>query len=389
MWWPNWMNILNTQTFRWQRYFEKYRDMRKGGLNPTMYPAFEMDIEDGLKQQGGLVMMARAYTTEKYGLRDITEADLLAVHRELRKEAQAFAEKCWHPEASRTTCNINGAGRPIITDAHSLQNSRVLKLIAPKGKVMGINRLSGKFDGMEIGRFQASTFRGMCNTHDGIFRPIEVVDYSGTNEQHFLHAYRTFLYSMHVKLETSYYIDYGKEWLEDDRVTREILNAALLAKDWACIETATVVLPNMYPIAASGSYYLEFDFLGSPIPHGQERMEFVYTSLIPHERETLFLFSYLTADAALYRKVGEQLKAASDPRLAISALLAPHTENIYYEPQYYDQFIKAQEEAMMEYTMEVQGALGIRDKEGNTVHEVSSTPSNYLANPRRVSLFGY
>src|SRR5690606_23051589 len=100
-----------------------------------------------------------------------------------------------------------------------------------------------------------------------IFKPIEVVDYSGSDEQHFLHAYRAFLYSMHSKLATSYYIAYGPEWVADERETRIILNEALVKSAWDVMESAAFILPAMYPIAASGSYYLEFDFDEQPIPH--------------------------------------------------------------------------------------------------------------------------
>ncbi len=137
-------------------------------------------------------------------------------------------------------------------------------------------------------------------------------------------------------------MNFGAVWVADVRANRKIIDPALLACNWDVFETHAFVLPAMYPVASSGSFYLEFDFEGIAIPHSAERIEFVYVTLLPQDKTTLFLFSYLSEDAALYRKIGDQLKARNNLRLDISALLAPHNENIYFEPQYHAQFIAEQ-----------------------------------------------
>jgi len=363
------------------------RDMRKGGLNPAIYSAFEQDVTD-------LVGMGRnpiglSYLTDKYKLKDISEKDFIAIETQLRKRAVAFAERCWHPQAGPTTCTLDAEGKPKITDAHSLQNNGILSRIAPNGKVTSLNRLTGGFESMDQYKSNASTFRGMCNAHDAVFSPVERAPYLGTAEQHFLHAYRSFLYSQHVKLETSYGMDFGGQWDADVIASRAIIEPALLNGHWDVFETHAFVLPAMYPIASSGNFYLEFDFEGNAIPHSQDRMEFVYVTLLPQDKTTLFLFSYLKQDAPLCSQVGSQLRFRNNLKLDISALLAPHTENIYYEPVYHAQFIAPQNDLIMEYTHEVQFAKPVLDKDGNLVGERSRTPKDYLQNHRGVQLFGY
>ncbi len=72
---------------RWQPRYELMRDMRKGGLNPAMYAAFEQDVAD-------LVAMGRnpigfSYLTDKYKLKDITEPEFFAIETQRRKRAVA------------------------------------------------------------------------------------------------------------------------------------------------------------------------------------------------------------------------------------------------------------------------------------------------------------
>ena len=383
----NFLNILQNPQLRWEPRFELMRDMRKGGLSPSMYAAFAQDVAD-------LVSMGRkpvgfSYLTDKYSLTDISEKDFFVIETQLRKRAVAFAERCWHPQAGPATCTLDGSGKPKITYAHSLQSNGILSRIAPQGKVTTLNRLTGGFESMELPKSSASTFRGMCNTHDGVFAPIEQVPYAGTPEQHFLHAYRAFLYSQHIKLETSYDMDFGTQWDADVIASRAIIEPALLSGQWDVFETHAFTLPVMYPIASSGSFYLEFDFDGNAIAHSPNRMEFVYVTLLPQDKVSLFLFSYLSQDAGLYRRVGDQLRARNNLKLDISALLAPHTENIYYEPVYHEQFIAKQNDLIQEYTHEVQFAKAIRDEAGNVIGERSMTPKDYLQNHRGVQLFGY
>ncbi len=242
---------------------------------------------------------------------------------------------------------------------------------------------------MDLPKSVASTFKGMCNTHDAVFSRIEQVPYTGTPEQHFLHAYRAFLYSQHIKLETSYGIDFGTQWDADVVASRAIIEPAMLSSQWDVFVTHAFTLPAMYPIASSGSFYLEFDFEGNAVPNSQNRIEYVYVTLLPQDNTTLFLFSYLRQDAPLYQKVGDQLQTRNNLKLDISALLAPHTENIYYEPVYHAQFIAKQNDLILAHTREVQLAKSRLDEDGNIVEEVSQTPKDYLKNHRGVQLFGY
>jgi hypothetical protein len=100
--------------------------------------------------------------------------------------------------------------------AHSVQNSRILELLACNGHVKTLS-LQASRDNVEIvledvGRNKATTFEGFCSQHDTeVFRPIEEGPISINNGQHlFLLAYRAVARELHafmdatIKIQTTY-----------------------------------------------------------------------------------------------------------------------------------------------------------------------------------------
>lgn len=89
--------------------------------------------------------------------------------------------------------------------SHSIQNSRVLDLLAREGHVKKITSRVAKggaqdfrpiiFDFEDVGRNEVATFHGFCAQHDvEIFKPIDVRRLSPTDpEQLFLLAYTALL----------------------------------------------------------------------------------------------------------------------------------------------------------------------------------------------------
>lgn len=383
----NYLMWLNSPQMKPEPLLRALAQMRKGGLTPERINELIEEIRGfrSVRMNGDRVRFV-VELSKKYGLASIGEDDMLPVMRQVQKEAEAFAERCWHPKAP-AECSME-KGKPKITRAHSIQNNRILNNISSSGHTTMFDRTTASFTGVPIGRHLASTFRGMCNGHDGIFRPIETDPFTGTDQQRFLFAYRSFLYSMHMKLQSSYTMDWGAHASKDERANRDLFDTALLAENWSHVQGDMIELPAFYPIAASGSFYLDFDFDGKPIPHSDARMEFIHVDLFPDDRRTVFLLSYLHEDRHLYEHLVPQLRKRNDLKSDLSVLLGGHTENIYFEPKYFETFIAEQGSAFEQLLMETQRDHVHIDGDGNW-DITNLTPSSYLANEHNIRLFGY
>ncbi len=163
-----------------------------------MYTAFEQDVIDPVNM--GSSRWGFSYLTGAHKLQDISEFEDPSYRKATTlRSAKELAACRWPPEAGTSTCTLDTNGNPKVTNAHSLQENGILSRIAPNGKVTKSNPLTGGFESIAVHKSIASTFKGMCNKHDAVFGPIEKTPYTGSSEQHFLHAYRSFLYSQHIK----------------------------------------------------------------------------------------------------------------------------------------------------------------------------------------------
>lgn len=115
----------------------------------------------------------------------------------IKDEQTKIAQSCFHYD--KQSCNK-------IIAAHSLQKKGPLLKIAElqnnQHQVIHFKREPGKkWQADLIAIKDASTFRGFCHHHDDIFSLIEQEPYIGSSQQNFLHSYRSFAYSYHMKLE--------------------------------------------------------------------------------------------------------------------------------------------------------------------------------------------
>lgn len=382
----NFLNQIFHPQLNHEFYFEVMRDIRKGGLNPEMYedfiqvvrslpPIHQITAEDILK-------------FNRFNLNDISEEDSVVIIRKVREKGINKSKICWHPEASNTTCKVDNRGKIIISKAHSIQNNGVLSKIAKEGRVMTYNLEKSEFEGKVSGKNLASIFWGFCNKHDAIFSPIEINPYNQTLEQNFLFAYRGFVVSSHVKLEVSQWMDFGEQSNKDIQENKKIFNKAILEDDYTVIETEIFELQAHYPVAVSSSFYLDYDFEGNLILHSEERMEDLFVTLFPSENKTYFLLSYFKKDSSLYGDLGRQLRERNNLKSDITMLIAAHTENIYFHPDYYDAFIKQHEDVLLTIMHQTQMDIANFDDEGN-IQSTSVTPNNYLENTYNINFFGY
>ncbi|GLU53272.1 hypothetical protein [Dyadobacter frigoris] len=267
------MILENTQT-KYERHFEVMRDLRKGGLNPDMYPEFLNTVKNLPNLPSRKISDYRIF--DKFNLSNLTESDVFVISNEFQRRSRNITKTCWHPLASSSTCKVDRSRKIIVTEAHSIQNNGVLSKISENGHVVGFSLDKNGFEDKEIGKNIASTFLGFCNNHDAIFYPIETNSYSGTDEQHFLYAYRAFVVSFHKKRETSYFINYGIQSENDIEENKKIFDLAIISKNYSVIKTDVFELPAHYPMAVSSAANLEFDFDGNPIIHSENRMGNLY-----------------------------------------------------------------------------------------------------------------
>ncbi|MCK4921369.1 MAG: hypothetical protein KAS71_10010 [Bacteroidales bacterium] len=383
----NYLNIINSPQIKHDKYFEVLRDFRKGGINLE-------NFEEIIKLISKLPDIAERKPSDfalfdKFGLSDISENDQIVITRELQRRSIESNKKCWHPEASLETCRINSSGKIIISAAHSIQNNGILSRIVENGHVMGYTLDKAEFEGKEYGKNHASIFWGFCNIHDSIFNPIEISPYKGTEEQHFLFAYRGFVISSHKKEESTYWIDYGEQSINDIKKNKKLFDSAILSKEYSVIKTEVFELPAMYPIAVSSSFYLDFDFNGNAINHSEDRMEDIYVTLFPTNNKTYFLISYFKQDANLYSDLGNQLRKRNKLKSDITMLVAAHTENVYFNPIYYKTFIEKHEEELERISFQSQFDYASVGKDNEISIEFSFTPNDYLNNSFGINFFGY
>lgn len=383
----NILRLLENPQYNYEMFFEVFRDFRKGGLKPEMYDEFLLTVKSLPPISKRIPSDYEVF--EKYNLTDFSEDEFTSIIREVGERGIVKSKYCWHPEANTSNCNINNAGKIIVSAAHSIQNNGVLSKIVENGHVMGYDLSKSEFEGKKYGKNHASIFWGFCNKHDSIFRPIEVQPYTQTLGQNFLFAYRGFVVSMHKKTEVSTWINYGEQSQQDIIENKQIFDTAILSHNYSIIETEVFELPVFYPIAVSSAFNLEFDFQGNPISHSDRRMENIFVTLYPVENKTYFLLSYFVEDKKLYGDLGNQIRSRNNLKSDITMLIAPHAENIYFNPIYYKTFIEKYEKTLKIILHQSQYDHATIDDNNEININFSLTPSNYLDNPYNVNFFGY
>ncbi len=383
----NYLLQLQNPQMVYTDFFEVMCEYRKGGLNPTMYIEFMKTIQ---------LLPSLYYRHEsdykifdKFNLTDISEDEFQIIIKEVMKRGIEKSKICWHPNADTSTCKVDGSGKIIISAAHSIQNNGVLSKIVENGQVMSYTFDKVEFDGKPIGKNHASIFWGFCNTHDAMFRPIEVSLYTGTPEQNFLYAYRGFVVASHKKIEVSNRYNFGEQSNNDIVNNKKIFDNAIITNSFSVIETEIFELPAFYPIAVTSSFYLDFDFEGNPIPHSEDRMEDIFITLFPTQKKSYFLLSYFNQDRHLYGNLGEQLRKRDNLKSDITMLIAAHAENVYFNPTYYKTFIEQYETILELIMFHSQMDYATMDENNQMKVDFSFTPSNYLNNPYEINFFGY
>ena len=202
-------------------------------------------------------------------------------------------------------------------------------------------------------------------------------------------AYRAFVVASHVKLVADLFMDYGNQSNKDIEESKKIFDEAILNQNYNVVTTDVIELPAYYPIAASSTFYLDFDFEGAEITHSDDRMENLYLTVFPKDNKTFVLISYLQQDKNLYKDIANQIIKRNKQKLDVTMLIGAHCENVYFNPTYFDTFISKYKDDLSKLLFQTQLDYVQYDSEGNRISETSMTPSNYLNNQLKINFFGY
>ncbi|MCH8519942.1 MAG: hypothetical protein LAT82_04275 [Nanoarchaeota archaeon] len=252
-----------------------------------------------------------------------------------------------------------------ISKAHSIQNNKILSKISDNGKVLTFDLrehlLNNNYKLSEKGRKVATTFTGLCNTHDSkLFSPIENYNFREYDLEHnFLYAYRALLKEFHAKISTyeiykylvsefpelsnlykSYINGTKKAINEMSKFKREFDNFYLTNK-FDEIITFYLNLDSEYLIACSTTFYLVNDLRNSllnDIYNPNSKLRPFFLSIFPQNDKTNILISYFKKDKELFSRFFKDFNNLSlkKKKEKISLLLSMYCENFIINPSYWE-----------------------------------------------------
>ncbi len=249
-----------------------------------------------------------------------------------------------------------------IVQAHSIQRNKILNKIAENGIVISYNALKTLFTNNleEIGIKSASTFYGFCNYHDSfLFSPIENYNYTQTDEQNFLHAYRAGTREYAMKYEA---FNLSKKLIQKLPHLYDVLIQVLLADQQASLDLVKILdkfhlelqkpgnsgdfsiitanvsrFPYESLIAVNSMFYILYDFEGNIINDLSDTSTTpspTFLSVFPQKGETIVLLSCFTDELAKFQNIYSQLANLNQENLEnfYSNLIVTHCENFFLSP---------------------------------------------------------
>lgn len=220
-------------------------------------------------------------------------------------------------------------------------------------------------DLIPIGKKGASAFFGFCNSHDTkLFSIIETKSFIDSDEQCFLHSYRSFAHSYHRKKEeikgwnnegTDYndYLKqiYGQEALEYKRYgykivwdeyerKKKILDYAIENKDYSEFEFLTYTKEGVIPIAVSSVMCPRVSYnskLMNNTDNSNLKISQPIITFLPDNDQTLVILMAFKNDKESVNLLNE-LNELNDFKLerAITSLVIANCENTFMSPLFWN-----------------------------------------------------
>lgn len=244
--------------------------------------------------------------------------------------------------------------------AHSIQNSRVLDLLAVGGHVvrpkLRVNAQGPSVEFAKVGKNSATTFTGLCADHDAtLFRALDAQVFNSKSEEHlFLLAYRSVTREVHTCMEgairvQSSYRKLVERGIEDaKRITQaSIMATGQLMKAYETYQYRATYFDE--PLLATTYDTIQHDVIefecrpvlavaslfSFPIIHRHNDLVRCVLNVFPTSRaRTVVVFSYAKDDAALARGALAPLFAASGDyqKYELSKLVIERVENFVVSP---------------------------------------------------------
>ena len=286
------------------------------------------------------------------------------------KSIKTTLKKCWFPGEKCNSKSIK---------AHSIQNSRVLELLSLNGHViMPQEKITNKGEVFlvgfnEISRNEASTFTGLCGTHDNeIFSPIDDFDIDFNDiQQLFLLVYRSVLKKTHLlasdltKIEKIY-----KDQVEVGRATNDLSNplfkaffqqfirahgaylykkiydAVYLSQQYQVVHHNYFSFKHKKPSIAVSALY----WVGEPKPNGTQ-VPWIALNVFPTNDETHVIFSYLESDKDYVSSEIEDIFNLSTKRRLwqVSERIIGASENFVISPAFWNNLSMKKRDAIISY----------------------------------------
>jgi len=263
--------------------------------------------------------------------------------------------------------------------AHSIQNSKVLDLLAQNGQLVApIGRMDADA-GFQVsfglvGRNRATTFEGLCAKHDREFF-LDIDNQSidpGNKKQLFLLAYRAVIRELHATIQQatksqSGYIERVNLGLDPpDRpsefglhataqiansynvyVYRTLFDKMLREMRFGDLQHDVIELSVSSPTVACSSL-----FSMDSMQNKRDEVVKACINVIPLSVDrTMVLFSYHEDDAEQSRDylVAMLKRNDSDRKYQISKLILNHCENFVIAPGYYDEWSSSKRAILLNY----------------------------------------
>ncbi|WP_294126205.1 SEC-C domain-containing protein [uncultured Clostridium sp.] len=284
---------------------------------------------------------------------------------------------CFYPEKEKC--------KKPIKNAHTLQNNGILSLISENGHVRIydlLNKVRKGTSTKEVSKNSATTFYGFCEYHDSVvFKEIELLPYTASEKQNFLHAYRTCAQEYHKKnrmlkaiqncfkdnpivVNIPGFIESYENMelsFKDVEKYMNIFNEAFKNNDFNILESYVYKFDQMYDFAVTTMFNPTFDINGKMLndiySKDEERLKSVFISILPTQTNSFFIISYLKEDFEHFKEYLEKIKAFTDDQLKIflNNLIPTYSENIVLSPRLWDKWTPF---SRREYEKVINGEIG-------------------------------
>lgn len=286
-------------------------------------------------------------------------------HKQMRafffETQKSTLNKCLAPHGGCTARAIK---------AHSVQNGRVLELIAENGHVKGLRGIVKKdrstgiegpiLEFADIGRNEASTFEGFCGRHDAeIFKKLDCSPFDRSNEEQlYLLAYRSISHTIHALMSSGMRSQGGYQerirvrWDSGNEpepagemalhflmqgyelwTYREPLSEGLLRSDFQMLHHRVLTLEHKAPsFAASACFNYRLNVR-------QEADSYIAINVFPiSETESLAILSYIPEDSKNANVLLSPILEANGnyQKYLLSKLVLAHCQNFYISPRLFN-----------------------------------------------------